>query len=299
MQLYARLVNRAFLPAALALLATGCFKHWVDFEVQRVSAMHVRAIDASGFDVTVRATIFNPNRLGATIRNVRFEARAGSHIVGRGVLAGPITVGARTGFEVDAPVRIAYADLPADLPDRVQAGFLPLTIRARVDAATSVGSFHMDLEDSSRVEIARALDVAVSGTFSGDALVVRRIAMISVDTESIVLRVVVDMRNAFAFPVRIRRGDVTLWVNDRRFGNAKLEQAIELLPGQPVTHTFDIAATHEDVLRTVKAMLDSEPVFRAQGTVWIEPIAHVSRIPFDVTADMSVFDPEEYMGPAD
>jgi LEA14-like dessication related protein len=287
-------VNLAFrtmaMAAALVALAPGCFKHWVDFEVRRISAMHVHEIDARGFDVTVRSVIVNPNRVGATIRNIRFHALSGDHLVGQGHLAGPITVAANGQLEVEAPVRIAYADLPADLPARVQDGALPLTIRASLDAVTSIGTFHMDLEESGRVEIARALEVAVSGRFGGDALVVRRIALASVDTRSLGLQVQVELRNAFAFPVRIRQGQVALWVNDQHFGKTAFNDMIEIPPRQSITRTFDIAAAHKDVWATLQALLDSEPLFRARGTLWIEPIAGVSELPFDVTADMSVFD---------
>lgn len=284
-------MNRAFLAVALAVLASsGCFKHWVDFEVRRISAMHVHDIDAHGFDITVRSVIVNPNRAGATLHNIRFHALSGGHPVGQGFVAGPITVAANSQFELDAPVRIAYADLPADLPARVQDGVLPLTIRASLDADTSIGTYHMNLEESGRVEIARALAVAVSGRFGGDALVVRRIALASVDAQSLGLQVQVELRNAFAFPVRIRRGQVALWVNDQHFGKTAFNDMIEIPPRQAIAHTFAIAAAHQDVWATVKALLDREPVFRARGALWIEPIAGVSEVPFDITADMSVFD---------
>jgi LEA14-like dessication related protein len=285
-------VNRALLALAIAALAPGCFKHWVDFEVQRISAMRVHDIDGRGFDVTVRAVIANPNRVGATIRDVRFQAFTGAHPVGKGFVAGPITIAANSQFELEAPVRIAYADLPADLPARVQGGALPLTIRASFDAVTSVGTFHMDLEKSGQVEIARALEVAVSGRFRGDALVVKRIAMATVDTHSLGLQVQVELRNAFAFPVRVRQGEVALWVNDQHFGKTAFSEHIELPPRLAVAHTFAIAASHRDVWATVKVLLESEPVFRARGTLWIEPIAGVAEVPFDVIADMSVFDPD-------
>jgi LEA14-like dessication related protein len=285
-------VNRAFLALAIVALAPGCFKHWVDFEVQRISAMRVQGIDARGFDVRVRAVIANPNRVGATIRNIRFQALTGAHPVGQGFVAGPITIAANSQFELEAPVRIVYADLPADLPARVQDGALPLTIRASLDAATKLGTFHMDLEESGRVEIARALEVAVSGRFHGDALVVKRISMALVDTQSLGLNVQVELRNAFAFPVRIRQGQVALWVNDQHFGKTAFTEVIELPPRQAIARTFAIAASHKDVWATVKALLEAEPVFRARGTLWIEPIAGVAEVPFDVTADMSVFDPD-------
>jgi LEA14-like dessication related protein len=285
-------VNRALLALAIAALVPGCFKHWVDFEVQRISAMRVQGIDARGFDVTVRAVIVNPNRVGATIRNIRFQALTGAHTVGKGFVAGPITIAANSQFELEAPVRIVYVDLPADLPARVQGGVLPLTIRASLDAATSIGTFHMDLEESGRVEIARALEVAVSGRFRGDALVVKRIAMASVDTHSLGLHVQVELRNAFAFPVRIHQGQVALWVNEQHFGKTAFTENIELPPRQAIARTFAIAASHRDVWATVKALLEGEPVFRARGTLWIEPIAGVAEVPFDVTADMSVFDPD-------
>lgn len=278
------------LAVAVVALAPGCFKHWVDFEVRRISAIHVHQIDARGFDITVRSVIINPNRVGATLRNIRFHALSGDHVVGQGQVAGPIAVTAHGQLELEAPVRIVYADLPADLPSRVQNRALPLTIRASLDAVTSIGTFHMDLEQSGQVEIARALEVAVSGRFGGNALVVRRIALSSVDTRSLGLQVQVELRNAFAFPVRIRQGQVTLWVNEQHFGKTVFEHMIEIPPRQSIAHTFDISAAHKDVWATVQALLESQPLFRARGTLWIEPIAGVSELPFDVTADMSVFD---------
>ncbi len=282
-------VQRIVVTVAGLVLAAGCFGHWVDFRVREISGLRARDIDDRGFGLTVRSRLLNPNRVGAVISDIRYRISTGNHPLGRGRIAGPIQVPARSPFDLDASLRVDYADLPGDFPRRVASGRLPLTVQTSLVAETRLGTFSMNLRSTGRVEIAEALEVAVTGSFRGRAVKVRRIRLASLSARAVELRLEVALHNAFAFPLRIERGEVELFVNGRYFGRSGIDSAVELPAGRTVIREFDVSAAHFRTWLAAGALLAGAPRFRARGVLWIEPIGGVSRIPFDLNADASVF----------
>jgi LEA14-like dessication related protein len=275
--------------AALALCAGGCIERLVDFRVRELVALRATAIDDSGFDLRVRMRIENPNRLSAEVRDLRFVAFVGEHRIGAGSLAGPFAAPADASFELEAPVRVSYGDLPADFPARVKGGELELRTEARFRARTSLGDYAMRLESESRTRIAPALEVAVQGSFGGRALSVENVRLAGVELRRVRLRVRLRARNHFAFPITVRGGEFRLAINDQHFGESKLERPLALSPRGQAVAELAIAASHGVVGDVVVGMFGKEPQFRVRGHVEIAPIGGVSRIPIDVRAGSSVF----------
>jgi LEA14-like dessication related protein len=282
-------VKFSALVLVIALASAACAPRWVDFEVRRVRGVHVTAVDDDGMDVIVTSDIANPNRVGATLHNIEFRAATGPHALGRGALPGPVTANARSEFSLKAPMRIRYADLPADLPARVATGRLPLTVHTSLAATTALGTFAMNLAWTGETEIARLLEVALTGSFRSRAVRVQsiRLAGVGLFRMSLVVRVV--MYNAFPFAVHIRGGALDLYVAGQYFGNTRITAPILLAPGHTETREFVISAAHLSAWRTLRATLDSSPRFRARGTLHIDPIAGVAQIPVDIRMDSSVF----------
>jgi len=270
-------------------LLAGCAERFLDFQVRRLTALKVVRIDGAGFDLQVRCELENPNPLGAELGAISFETWAGDHRLGRGTLPGPIQVAARSRFTLEVPVRVAYAELPADLPARVAGGSLALQTEASFSARTPVGSYAMRLRSSGQTQVAEALQVAVQGSFRGEALRVERISLAGLELRRIRLKVRLRARNLFAFPLRVQRGEVDLAIGGTPFGKSKLEQPLALPAHGEATTEVAIAATHGTVGTVITSMLGQQPRFRVRGTLWIDPVGGVSQIPIDVEADQSIF----------
>ncbi len=277
------------LLALLALAAAGCVERFVDFRVEKLVALKATRVDGSGFNLLVKSEVANPNRLDAEVSEVDFRAYLGPSLIGSGHVAGPFSAPAGGRFLLEAPLRVAYGDLPADFPARVAGGELALRTEARFRARTSLGRYTMQVTSEGRTRIAEALQVAVQGSFQGEALRVEGIALGALALRQVQLRVRFRLRNLFAFPVKIEGGDFKLAINDAPFGESSLPSALELPARGSATTTLEIAATHGVVGSVVLGMLGKEPRFRVRGTVRIAPIGGVSRIPVDVQADSSIF----------
>jgi len=278
---------------ALPLVAVGCVERLVDFHVRRVEGVRVTHIDGEGFNLVVRCRLENPNRLGAELRDVRFRSLVGQDRLGEGTLPGPITVAARSPFTLEAPVRVAFARLPADFPARVRGGFIRLRTEADLTAKTQLGTYHMHLVSEDRTRIAEALEVAIQGPFKSQAFRIDRITLGGVALRRVSLRVRFTARNLFPFPVRITRGSYTIAINGSHFGDGTLQQPISIPPRGQASAEVDLLATHGAVGSAIAAMMGQDPRFRLKGTLWIDPIGGVERLPIDIEADSTIFGRED------
>lgn len=271
------------------VLLTGCVERLVDFHVHRLEGLRVTGIDGKGFDLKVRCLLENPNALGAEVVKVRFKTFSKDHLLGQGSFAGPVQVKARSRFTLRVPVRVAYHRLPADFPARVKGGTLLMRTEVDLTAKTGLGSYPMHLVTEGPVEVAEALAVAIQGPFKGEAVRIRSIRLVGLKLREVTLRIRFVARNLFTFPVRIRRGEYSILVNGERFGAGKLDRPIDLPPRGSKTVEAEVTATHGAVTRAIAAMMGADPRFRLRGTLWIDPVGGVSKVPLDVEADASVF----------
>jgi LEA14-like dessication related protein len=262
----------------------------LDFHVRRLVGVRVTGIDGSGFDLRVRCELENPNQLGARLTRIRFRSYLGTHLLGEGDLPGPVKVGPKERFMLEVPVRVAYRRLPPDLPARVADGTVLLRTEAAFTAVTKLGSYPMTLTSTGRTAISRALTVAIQGPFSGPAFSITQVRFGGVKLRRFTLSLSFQARNLFAFPVRIRRGTYHVFVNETFFAAGKLAEPLTLAPYSSVDRTVEIQPTHGAMGSALVAMLGGEPRFRLKGTLWIDPIGGVSRLPLDVEADATVFE---------
>jgi len=275
---------------ALVLVgAAGCVERFIDFRVHELAGVRVTRIDGAGFDLRVRCQLENPNRVAARLTGIRFRSWTGPHELGTGQLSEGLQVAARSRFQLEVPVRIAYEALPADFPQRVAGGWLELRTEATFHAQTSLGAYDMRVVSEGRTRISEALQVAVQGPFTGDAVRVDSVALDGVGLRRTRLRLRLTARNRFAFPVQVRRGSFALAINGTPFGKSSLERPLRLPPRGAQSLDMVIDATHGTVGAAIVAMMGGEPRFHVTGQLEIEPLGGVSRVPIDVQADSSVF----------
>ena len=273
----------------LLLGHVACPSSFSTFRVHELVGGEVSAVDDEGFAINIRAELENPNPVGAELTNIVFTTATGQHALGSGRIAGPIKVAAKSRFLLTVPVRVRYDSLPADLPRRVSGSTLPLTARAQLVARTSFGSFDLTLTARGQTAISRALEVAVAGPYRGSGLRVERVDLDGLELRRVRLKLRLKARNRFAFALRVTRVRYELSINGSPFGTGKLDSQTDLPAKGSATFDLPVVASHGAVGRAIGAMLGSDPRFRVRGTVWIAPMAGVSKIPFDVTADSSVF----------
>lgn len=281
---------RLALCALLLLGSGGCVERLVEFRVHRLLGAQVRGIDGEGFSMVVRVEVENPNPVGARISDIHFRSFTGSHLLGRGALAGPVQAPARARFALAVPLRVAYADLPADLPQRAADGTLPLRTEARFRASSRLGSMQLTLVSRGQVKVADTLAVAIRGPFSGDAVRVRRIELAELDLRTARLRLHLLVRNRFAFPIGVRRARCELEVSGAPFGRGELKRPLRLPPRGEARIAVEVLATHGAVGRGVLALLGGDPRFVVRGTLWIDPIGGVSQLPLQIETDASIFE---------
>lgn len=284
-------MSRLLILLLVAPLLGGCVEKLVDFHVRRIVSLRVTRIDGQGFDMQVRCELENPNPLDARVSRVRFATYTGSHLLGRGRLETPVAVKARSRFMLRVPVRVRYARLPRDLPRRVEDGKLDLRTVARLTASTRLGSHQMRLVARDRTDVAEALRVAIQGPFRGPGFRVVGLRLAGVGLTGVTLRARWTARNMLPFPYTIRRGRFDVFVDGQRFGEGRISEPLTVAPGRSVTRETEVRATHGAVGSALSAMMGADPRFRLRGTLWIDPVGGVSRLPLDVEADASVFTP--------
>ncbi|MCK5801041.1 MAG: LEA type 2 family protein [Deltaproteobacteria bacterium] len=287
---HARPLLLAFGVVSLSLFSSaGCFRKWVKFRTLQIKTIEVKAVNDASFRLDTRCELENPNALGATVTAVRFVAKTGNAIIGRGVLPGPINVPSKKRFDLVAPLVIRYADLPADFPQRVAGGLLPLTIETHFTATTSLGKYTMDLVSTGKPQIAKALEVAIHGSFRGRSLIIETYTLRKIGLRGVTLDLHVKAQNLFAFPIRIRRALYHVDINDKAFGDGEMKTPLPIPPQKTRRRILSVSATHGAIGNAVVALFGKTPRFRVRGTLWIDPVGGVSKIPIDLTADDSVF----------
>ena len=279
-----------FLWLTCAGSAIGCVNRMADFHVREIASVRVHDIDESGFEMTVLARVENPNRVSARVSDIRFHTSMDGAPLGQGRVPGPVEAVARSIFDLHATVRVPFADLPADLPARVAGGILPLTVMAAFVADTKLGRFPMRLTARGDTAIAEALQVLIEGGLSGDLVKVTRLSNVALGLTGVRLRVRVALRNALPFPVQVQRGDVALLLGHRQVGHTRIERGFTLPARARIHRDVEVHVGHGDMLRAGRSLMNGELAVGARGTLFIEPIGGVERIPFEVATDLSVIE---------
>ncbi len=283
-------LSATILVAALSAGASACVDRLVAFQVRRVTSMQVVRIQGDRFTMRIRCEVANPNRVGARLSGIRFRTYSGEHLLGTGEVPGTVDAPARGSLTLAPLMSVRYDSLPADFPERVKGGELQLTTRVAFRASSKLGALDLRLHSSDRLAVKSIVEVAVRGSFQGPNIKVARIQPRGIDLRRTHLVVDLRARNPFAFPVGVRRGAFVLFVDGRRVGDASLDQRLVVQPGAWSRIRTTLVADHGALGSALLSLLGQDPRFRVKGTLWIDPIGGVSKLPIDVTADASVLD---------
>ncbi|MCC6746200.1 MAG: LEA type 2 family protein [Deltaproteobacteria bacterium] len=278
--------HRAWLAVALLSCASGCAERLVRFKLARLTELTVFRMEREALSASVRCEVENPNPVGATLKELRFTTRMQGRVVGTGQVGQPLEVRGRRPFELRAPIRVRYVDLPSELPALVSTGSVPLEVEVHLVAETRLGRYPMRLTWQGRLPVARSVRVGVGGELADGAFRLRAVEVARVDLGGMELAVRLQATNPFPFPVGVRRVDYALFVGETFFGEGRSAGRLTLPARAGRELSLPLTATHMGALDGASALLRGASRLRVRGTVWIDPLAGVSAIPFDVTTEL-------------
>ena len=274
----------------LLISASGCMDSLVAFQVRRVTSLQVVRIQGDSFTMRVQCEVENPNRVSAQLDGIRFKVFSGDHLLGQGAVPGTVEAPAREMLTLQSLMSVRYRSLPADFPARVRSGKLDLTTHVSFTATSKLGALELNLRSRDQVAVAQAVEVAVRGSFQGPNIRVERIQPTGFDLRRTHLTVGLRANNPFAFAVGVQRGTFELYINGKLVGDAALKKRSVVAPGSSALLQVQLDADHGALGAALLTLLARDPKFRVKGTLWIDPIGGVTRLPIDVTADASVLD---------
>ncbi|MBI5480665.1 MAG: LEA type 2 family protein [Deltaproteobacteria bacterium] len=271
-----------------ALGAAACIPtRFVRFEAREVRALKVTSVREEGVDAVLTAEVENPNPLAARIHYLRYRIFVGERLIGVGERGGDFAIAAKGRAVVDLPVRVRFADLPADLPALLSTPEVAYRAEVAVDATSRLGKHHFDLDRRGKVRVADAMKLTLAGDFALKVVQPRGMWMRPVPGGLAILADV-EVRNIFPFPLEVRRVEYAVSLGGAHLADGRHERPIAL--GARATGRVEMElrvplAAVPDVLRAV-ARGGWEA--RVRGRAHIRPISGIAEVPFDVRVDQAM-----------
>ena len=271
-----------------ALGAGGCIPaRFVRFEAREVRALKVTAVREEGVDAVLTAEVENPNPLAARIHFLRYRIFVGERLIGQGERGGDFAIAAHGRAVVELPVRVRFADLPADLPALLPTPVVAYRAEVAVDATSRLGKHHFDLNRRGRVRVADAMKLTLAGDFALKVVQPRGMWMRPAPG-GLAIVADVEVRNIFPFPLEVRRVEYAVSLGGAHLAAGSHEKPIAL--GARTTGRVEMElrvplAAVPDVLRAVSR---GGWEARVRGKAHIRPIGGIAEVPFDVRVDQAM-----------
>ncbi|HEY3355110.1 MAG TPA: LEA type 2 family protein [Polyangia bacterium] len=280
------MIRRLLLVACLAALAGGCIPaRFVRFEAREVRAVKVLTVREDAADLVLTAVVVNPNPMAARVRSLSYKIFVAERLLGRGARAGAFDVAAHGEAVVDLPVRVAFADIPADLPAAVSGPDVPYRAEVAVDVTSRLGDHHFDLNRKGTVRIADAARMAVMGDFAARVLQVRGVRLLPIQLDGVTVVADLEVRNLFPFPLEIRRVEYAVSLAGAPLGEGRHDQPIVLPARGKAAVAMKLKVPLTSLGTVARAIGQGGTDVRVTGRAYLAPIAGISVVPFDVRPD--------------
>ncbi len=277
------------LALALSLAATaGCVRDVTQLRMTRLKAIRITSLERRGFNMEASCEVLNPAPVQATLEKMKFSIYLGRQLLGQGTRDAPLPVQPGATFPLRVPLWVAYSDLPASLTHHMEEGKLRLRILGQMLARTSFGQFKITLDREELVQVDEALRVVIEGTFSGDGIKLQSLQLRQVDLQRTLLRLALDVRNPFPFLVRVQRATYSVSVGGVPLGQGTTPGPLHLPPRARREVPLELSVPHAGLGASALAMLRNAPRVRVEGTLWVDPVVGVTRIPLRLEADARV-----------
>jgi LEA14-like dessication related protein len=281
-------VARVALLAVAALGAAACIPaRFVRFEAREVRALKVTSVREEGLDAVLTAEVENPNPLAARIHYLRYRIFVGERLVGRGERGGDFAIAARGRAVVDLPVRVRFADLPADLPALLSTPVVAYRAEVAVDATSRLGKHHFDLDRRGKVRVSDAMKLTLEGDFA--LRVVRPRGMwFHPAPDGIVVVADVEVRNIFPFPLEVRRVEYAVSLGGAHLADGSHERPITLAPRATARVEMELSVPFAGAPKVLRAVSRGGWEARVRGRAHLRPIGGIAVVPFDVRVDQAL-----------
>jgi LEA14-like dessication related protein len=284
----ARATLAAVALLAAALGAAACIPaRFVRFEAREVRALKVTAVREEGVEAILTTELENPNPLAARIHYLRYRIFLGDRLVGRGERGGEFSVAARGRVVVDLPVRVRFADLPADLPALLASPVVAYRAEVAVDATSRLGKHHFDLNRRGKVHVADAMKLTLEGDFALKVVQPRGI-WFRPAPEGLVVVAEVEVRNVFPFPLEVRRIEYGVTLGGAHLADGRHERPITLAPRSTGRVELELEVPLAGVPKVLRAVSRGSWEARVRGRAHVRPIGGIAVVPFDVRVDKAL-----------
>jgi LEA14-like dessication related protein len=285
-----RAVARAAIVALLAacVAASGCIPaRFVRFEAREVRALKVTAVREEGVDAVLTAEVENPNPLAARIHHLRYRIFVGERLIAAGERGGDFAIAAKGRAVVDLPVRVRFADLPADLPALLSTPVVAYRAEVAVDATSRLGKHHFDLDRRGKVRVADAMKLTLAGDFALQVVRPRGVRFRPAPGAMIVVAEV-EVRNIFPFPLEVRRVEYAVSLGGAHLADGRHDAPIALAPRASGRVEMELRVPLAAVPDVLVAISRGGVAARVRGKAHIRPIGGIAEVPFDVRLDPTV-----------
>jgi LEA14-like dessication related protein len=275
----------ALLALLLALGAGACIPaRFVRFEAREVRALRVTAVREEGVDAVLTAEVENPNPMAARIHHLRYRIFVGERLLGRGERGGDFAIAAKGRAVVDLPVRVNFADLPADLPALLATPEVAYRAEVAVEATSRLGRHHFDLDRRGKVRIADTVKLNLAGDFALKVVQPRGVRLRPAPGAMVVVADV-EVRNVFPFPLEVRRVDYAVSLGGAHLADGRHDAPIALGPRTTRRVEMSLRVPLEAVPDVLRAIARGGMEARVRGKAHLRPIGGIAEVPFDVRLD--------------
>jgi LEA14-like dessication related protein len=283
------MMRRSLPVLLLVVAAAGCIPaRFVRFEAREVRAIKVLAVRDDGVDLVLTAVVANPNPIAARVRAVRYRIFVGGQLLGRGERSGDLDVAAHGEAVVDLPVRIAFADLPPDLPAAITGPQVAYRAEVAVDVSSRLGDHHFDLDRKGVVRIADAFRLGVAGDFAARIVEVRGVRVKPPGLDGLTVTADLAVRNLFPFSLEIQRVEYAVSLGGAPLGEGRYDRPITLPPRGTAPVAMELKVRLSAFADVARAMSKKGADVRVTGRAFLRPIAGITVVPFDVRPDAAL-----------
>jgi hypothetical protein len=248
--------------------------------IASVDRVRVTSLDGPRARVELAIAVKTNAPIDSTVTVTRYEISfAGAPPIARGGALLPVAVPAGGIVRIVLRPEIALGDLPADLPARVATGRVAYRATVWIDATTSIGRTSHRLEPSGDAPLASTFRAAIDGAFDADSARVVRVGPFGLDGTSFAIGADLEFPGHLPFPITITGAKYRVELDGQLVGRGESTERFVIAPRSGGRGHFELRVPPSRIPK----LLFTHRTLTIEGTVEIEPIGPIRRIPFRVT----------------
>ena len=268
------------LPRWAILLLVGCASP-TRISVASVDRLRVTGVAGPSATVELGLSVKTNAPVDSTVTVLAYEIAFGTaRPIARGGRLAPVKVPAGGVVTLTLPAELALSDLPADLPAQAETGAIRYRATVWIEAESVAGRTTHRLEPSGDAPLAETFAAVVDGVFAEGSAKIVDVGPLAVEGAELVIGVVLEFPGHLPFPVRIRHATYEVSLTGSPVGRGESSEPFEVAPGRGGRGRFGLRAPVARVPGALGKLALGEREIVVEGTVEIEPIGPIRRVPF-------------------